>query len=448
MDLDTLIAEADPARHLPLDGPDSAGGLSLYREIIASPAVGWRGISGWRRHQRRPFGWCGAPWRRRPRVPNLFAAALAAMVLAAAIAVVLGDRPAAGPGGGGRPAVGSAGQPPGMLLAAAAVSPPPAGAAEAGMPPYYVTLAGARPVADVRGSVTGQLLATVPLPRWIDPKLTRVAAGAGHRTFVLALGSARQTRFYQLQVAPGGRAARLAKLAVPVLRAGRSADGIAVSADGSKLAVAIQRQVAARANPASHAEHGAVEIVSLTTGTVRTWTTAERGLPAEPSWANGGRTLAFNWEDSGATGGSALTTKSGLWLLDTTAPGHSLLAGPRITRISEGGDTIQSAVLSPDGSTVIAAVTYNGRGHVGRGTVVGGIVELSARSGRPLRTLLAERAAYSPDAGWHITSCEIASADVTARHLLVNCNSFGRLDRGRFTALPGYPPQTFSPAAW
>jgi hypothetical protein len=35
-----------------------------------------------------------------------------------------------------------------------------------------------------------------------------------------------------------------------------------------------------------------------------------------------------------------------------------------------------------------------------------------------------------------------------SQHLLVNCNRFGRLDRGRFTALPGYPPQTSSPAAW
>jgi hypothetical protein len=113
-----------------------------------------------------------------------------------------------------------------------------------------------------------------------------------------------------------------------------------------------------------------------------------------------------------------------------------------------GGDQIESAVLTPDGSAVLAAVIYNGIGHVGRGTVVGGIVELSVRTGRPLRTLRIERAAHSPDAGWYITSCELAAVDATGQHLLVNCDGFGRLDRGRFTALPGYPPQTASPAAW
>jgi hypothetical protein len=464
MDLDTLIAEADPARRVPLAGPDSAEATSLYREIIAGRAAerriigwrpaGWRRLAGWRAGQWRVAGWRGTTGRRRPWAPSPFVVALAAMVLAAAgaaAAVILGGGPAAGPGAPGgpaHPAGGSAGQPPGLLLAAAVASPPPAGLAEAGRPPYYVTLAGVRPVADVRGSGTGQILATAALPHWLDPKLTKVAAAAGHRRFVLAIGSARQTRFYQLRVAAGGHAARLTKLAVPPLPAGQFADSITVSADGSKLAIAIQRPAESRANPGSYAEHGAVEIVSLATGTARAWTTAEAGLPWDLSWANGGRELAFRWEDSGPSGGSVLTSKSGLWLLDTAAPGHSLLAGRRITRISEGGDTIQSAVLTPDGSTVIAAVTYDGKGHIGRGTVIGGIVELSARTGRPLRTLLAERAAHSPDAGWYIGSCEIDSVDTTAQHLLVNCNSFGGLDHGRFTALPGYPPQTSSPAAW
>jgi hypothetical protein len=88
---------------------------------------------------------------------------------------------------------------------------------------------------------------------------------------------------------------------------------------------------------------------------------------------------------------------------------------------------------------VIASVTYAGAGHVGRGTVVGGIAELSARTGRPLRTLLAEHAA-PPDPGhpgWSITPCALIAADATGHHLLVSCDTFGRLDHARFTALPG-----------
>ena len=100
---------------------------------------------------------------------------------------------------------------------------------------------------------------------------------------------------------------------------------------------------------------------------------------------------------------------------------------------------------------MIAAVNYNGTAHVGRGTVVGGIVELSAQTGRPLRTLLAEHAAYSADPGdpgRYITACQLAAADRTGRHLLVSCDRFGRLDRGRFTPLPGAAPQSAVTAAW
>ena len=50
--------------------------------------------------------------------------------------------------------------------------------------------------------------------------------------------------------------------------------------------------------------------------------------------------------------------------------------------------------------------------------------------------------------GWYIGSCLLASADRTGGHLLVSCDRFGRLDRGRFTALPGAAPQSAVAAAW
>src|SRR5205823_11815372 len=37
MDLDTLLDEAAPARHVRLDGPDSPAAVSLYRRIITQP---------------------------------------------------------------------------------------------------------------------------------------------------------------------------------------------------------------------------------------------------------------------------------------------------------------------------------------------------------------------------------------------------------------------------
>jgi hypothetical protein len=355
--------------------------------------------------------------------------AAAASIGAALVALVLAVNLSAGPG----PVVAE--PPPGLLLAAAVLSPPPARAAIAGMPRYYVTVDHFRPVAEVRDSRTGKVLATVALPRRIDPKASQIAAAGDGRTFVLALLSFPQTRFYRLRVTDGGHSARLTALNAAPLPPGEYADGIAVSPDGSRLAVAIQR---------SGGQHGAVEVVSLATGAARTWTTGRPGIPWGVSWADS-RRLGFFWEDDG----SALRG-SGLWELDTAAPGHALLSGRRVVPLVTGGDTVQYAQLTTAG-TVIAAVSYNGTAHVARGTVVGGIVELSARTGRPLHTLLAEHAAYAADpghAGWYIGSCQLAAADRTGSHLLVSCDRFGRLDRGRFTALPGAAPQSAVAAAW
>jgi hypothetical protein len=367
---------------------------------------------------------------RRRRVAAGVASVMAVAVLLAGVWAAHPGAPAAKRGPGS--------QPPGPLLDAVVVHPQRAPAAEAGMPPYYVIADHGRPVAEVRGSKTGKILTAVTLPARIDPKTSQIAAAGNGRTFVLALSSFPLTRFYRLHVAAGGHSARLTSLPVPPLPAGEYADAIAVSPDGRKLAVAIQF---------SGAQHGAVEVATLTTGAVRTWTAARTGVPTQLSWADRGQELGFFWQDEAPLPTSA----EGLWVLDTSIAGSNLMSGRRILPAVVGGDTVQSALLNPDGTTVIASVTYDGTGHVGRGTVVGGIVELSARTRRPLRTLLAERAAHSADPGapgWYITACELPAIDSTGSHLLVSCDSFGRLDRARFTTLPGSAPQTAVAAAW
>jgi hypothetical protein len=387
-------------------------------QAVVNPAGIFRQAVRHRRHRRMAAG-----------------AASVMAVVAVAAGVSVASRTA-------RPVLSPVDQPPGLLLEAAVTGPPPVQAALSGMPPYYITADHGSAVAEVRDSASGKTLSAVPLPQGIDPKMSKITAAGDGRTFVLAL-SFPQTRFYRMRVAADGRSAQLTPLNILPLPAGESANSIALSADGRTLAVAIQF---------SGGQHGAVEAVSLATGAVRTWTTPQTGMPWALSWANGRRELGFFWEDSGPAAGSTLTTTSGLWVLDTTAPGSNLMSGRRIVPQFTGGDDVQSAVLTPDGSAVIASVTYDGTGHVGRGTVVGGIAELSAQTGHPLRTLIAEHAPYSAGpkgrAGWYIATCTLAAADVTGSHLLVSCDSFGRLDHGRFTALPGSAPQTASAAAW
>jgi len=70
MDLDTMLTEAAPARHIPLDGPDSPAAVSLYQRIVAqSPAA--------------------APPARRPRFAVPALVSVAVIVLAAIVALAL-----------------------------------------------------------------------------------------------------------------------------------------------------------------------------------------------------------------------------------------------------------------------------------------------------------------------------------------------------------------------
>jgi hypothetical protein len=322
--------------------------------------------------------------------------------------------------------------PAGPLLAAAVTTAPPASAAEQGMPRFYLVADHSQPVANVRDSVTGQPVSTVRLPPGTDPKLTQAAAAADGRTFALALFSrAHGTRFYELRITASGQRARLSRLAIPPLPAGQAADAVALTPDGTRLAVAVQIP----------GQHGKLEVITLATGAVRTWITRRGGLPEALSWDAAGQRLAYFWA-------SGTASSAGLWLLDTSAPGTGLLSGRRLLPQRVGPDDVQSALISPDARSIIAAVTYDGKTKVSRGTIIGGIAEVSARTGQPLRTLLAERAAYSSDAGWHVTSCLLPAIDTTGAHLLVSCGQFGRLDRGRFTSLPGSPPHTAVAAAW
>ena len=348
----------------------------------------------------------------RRRRAALRAGAVTAAALAAAVTLVVTlARPAPGPGTGASSA--------GLLLAAKVVTAPSASAAAQGMPPFYVVADHNQQAAYIRDSASGRLLSAVRLPAGTDPKLTQVTAAGDDRTFVLALFSlARGTRFYALRI-DGGRSAGLTLLAIRPLPPRETVDSLAFTPDGTRLAVAIQ----------TGGRDGKVEVITLATGAVRTWTTTRGGLPENLSWDAAGRRLAFFW--------SGATSADGLWLLDTSAPGARLLSGHHLLPQTAGPDEVQSALISPSARTIIASVTYNGTKRVTRGTVVGGIVEVSAQTGRPLRTLLAQRAAHSSDAGWYITSCLLPSIDATGNHLLVSCGKFGRLDRGRFTALPG-----------
>ena len=269
---------------------------------------------------------------------------------------------------------------------------------------------------------------------------------------MLALFALPNTKFYLLKVSDDGLSAQLTALSVPA--ASSFVTVVAMSPDGKKLAFGAQLN-----NQQGTITHGMIEVVTLATGATRTWTSGTRqGWPAQLTWTDHGHDLGFYWYDQDPNSQAA----GGLWELDPTAPGSDMFSGRHALPEIVGSDVVQTATFSPDGNIIDAAVLYAGTDRVRRGKVISGIVKLSARTGRPLSTLLAERAtrAQAGYRSWSQLECQLVAADPPGNHLMVvaadapgnhppaDCATFGRLDRARFTPLPESNPQVVPTAAW
>jgi hypothetical protein len=270
---------------------------------------------------RRP----GQPWAR--TIAPLAAAAAVTAVVAASLAVTGGfsnGRPGASGAQASRPGAHAAPQ----VLSAADR------AALASVPQFYVALnpgaMGHNDRAQVRATATGTVLVTVSAPAPYNT-WSWVTAAADDRTFVLAAqewtpiprgnaGTAIEnkdddtpTKFFVLHLSADGRTARLSALPIPLQPGSVWVDGIALSPDGSKLAMVVNPNNAAKVNPA-------IAVFTVATGAKKEWTWLGsafigNGKPwgSPLSWTADGRTLAFQ-----------ITPADGIIevrLLDTDAPG-------------------------------------------------------------------------------------------------------------------------------
>jgi hypothetical protein len=353
----------------------------------------------------------------------------------------------------------------------AATSPEPAGT----MPRYYVNVyqnfVEASPahfvtLAVVHDSATGAALTTVRVPTmtgWHGATgQPSVAAAGDDRTFVItetvekATGAARRngvpvafrnvTNFYLLRVAANGRSASLSPL--PVSIGNLTVDDVAVSADGRKLAVAAQS-----CQNSGRCTFTGIRVITLATGAAADWTTQASGAAWNLSWA-GDRYLAFRWQEKSG---------QGYRLLDVAGMGGNLLAAPAIaspalTTIVPAPTTTPAPVTGDYGFTPPALITADGRvvittavRHIPEGngldTVVASVVELSAGTGRVLKVLYTTTARdVTPPAPSTGQGCQVLSLGPTGVQPLVGCSSltgagsftFGRLENGNLTALPGF----------
>ena len=281
----------------------------------------------------------------------------------------------------------------------------PAGGASAGsyasVPPYYVAVV-TTSLTEVRATWTGTTLDRITT----KTPVAGVAGAADGRTFVLdeqrsivggSVTWVGQPAFYLLRLTASGTRESLTRLAVPPIPHGTVVSGLALSPDGSKLAVDV--------DSGSWSQARLMEIMTYTlaTGASRSWTAsgvtngdAPSGFTGSGvdgaqsiSWTADSRTLAFSVENKSPAG----LPSAGVRLLDTAAGGTSLMADSRLAvterKFGPGGSLggaappyyflacSTDAIISMDGSVIVCVYSTG----VGNGTVTG-FAEYSTATGK------------------------------------------------------------------
>ena len=334
---------------------------------------------------------------------------------------------------------------------------PARSAALSSVPPYYVALtSAATPTqAVIRATATGAVVATVRPPKPYGT-FNFVSGAADDRTFILAAqrwwppgsgprGLLAEQRdnvtpivFFRLRYDPATRRAQLTLLHLPQKVPAAILSGMAVSADGSRLALAL--------HPAE------IEIITLATGSARHWiwpgsahSTAiwignDKPSGQAVSWTADGRTLAFPFTE--ASGG--VTT---VRLLHTSAPGDNMLSASRPTTVFAGlghfkAGPIGNALITPDGSMLITIMRP-------AADAQSRVMEMLLRPGEhasPPRAGTTGRA----QAPWNVLWTDASASTLiiaAGAHPPATDSGLGILRDGRFTPLPGPPVQTNN-VAW
>jgi hypothetical protein len=274
----------------------------------------------------------------------------------------------------------------------------PAGAYTA-VPAYYVAVENPS-LAVVRATATGTTLARITT----RTPFVGVTGAADDRTFVLdaqrsVVGDTvrwlGQPAFYLLRLGASGAEESFTRLTLPALPESTAVTGLALSPDGSKLAVEV--------DSGGNGQPGVMEIrvYTLATGAFLSWSTRGSDDPVDPmgftgsgvdgsqtiSWTAGSRTLAFDWGNQ---------SYIGVRVLDTAASGD-LIADSRLAVLemnfkSRGpfpvgppslskdnlSQCVTDGIISPDGSAIVCGYTTN---MDGRETTTG-FIRYSAKTGK------------------------------------------------------------------
>lgn len=306
--------EIDQLRAFRADTPDP--GASAWDRAEQAISEARQQARGRRRTRWLPGRWSQAAWA----APLAAAAVIVLVAVTSTTAGSLFTRSASPRPGAPRPGASGA----------------PARGASAGsysdVPPYYVAVVSGQPV--VRATWTGATLARITT----KTPVVGIAGATDGRTFVLdeqrpivgdSVTWVGQPAFYLLRLTGSGTVESFTRLAVPAIPNGTAVAGLALSPDGSKLAINVDS--ADRRSPAPLME---IMTYTLATGASHTWTTTSGIINSEaPSGFTGSGVdgaQSISWAtDSTLAFGVRNFPHVGVRLLDTAAPGTDLMVDSR-----------------------------------------------------------------------------------------------------------------------
>ncbi len=347
------------------------------------------------------------------------AALLAVLLLAGCANAAPPPRPASTASGTTPASAQAVGAPPVGLPAASA---PPASA------PFYVAgyLEGgntATPAVEVINGFTGQVVATIAAPHGVGsllghpggrPAWGPCGAAPDDRTFLLCGFS----QYWELRLGDDGKPQSMTGPAdIPVAARNNGTNG------GPDFAVSADARFAADFTGTG------ILVLSLVTGATRTWAIPPGdGSASSLSWA-GDRYVAFEFDAQ-----SGDSDAGGVRVLDTASAAATALAASRLVISSNGtptngGSEAFNPVITPDGSTIVAAVFT--------GFIIAEIAEFSAQTGRLLAVLIPP--AHMPGSG---VPCQVMWTDLSGAHMIVYCGTGGVVNGTRFTPVNLHLPNT------